>query len=157
MAKIFNSTPLEVRKEILHLEVMEFENCKYHSGSEIGGSNLKWVPNPWKFQRRRLCFLHSVLLQRKLETLLNMVISDKQVANYELFVGQEEIKRIVRDIKYNLDDIVVRLNWVECFVVLDSKTNSNDHQNEATVINTPPLNIAHANSSPHTHYSFRGF
>jgi len=43
-----------------------------------------------------------------------MVIRDKQVDNYKIFVGQEEIKRILRDIMYNLDDIVVRLTRVEC-------------------------------------------
>lgn len=33
----------------------------------------------------------------------------KHVDNYNLFTGQKEIERILWDIRYNLDDIVVRL------------------------------------------------
>ena len=54
MAKFFGSNPLEVRKEILHLESKEFGDHKYHSNSEIGGSNLKWVPDLGMFSKRIL-------------------------------------------------------------------------------------------------------
>ena len=47
-----------------------------------------------------------------------------------------------------MDDIVVRMNRVECCIVADSDTNPNTHQNEETVINVPPLNMANTNSSP---------
>ena len=47
-----------------------------------------------------------------METLLNIVIRDKQVDNYKLFAGQEDIKCILRYIGYNLDDIVVRLSHI---------------------------------------------
>jgi len=122
VANLFYEAPLEVRKEILNLEEREFGNRIYHSNSEIGGSSLKWVPNPKKFRTRRLHYLHSITLHLHIETLLSIIIRDKQVDNYKLFVGQEEIKRIIMDIRYDLNDIVVKLNQVEIFVVSDSGT-----------------------------------
>ena len=79
-----------------------------------------------------------------------MVIYDKQVDNYKLFTDQEEINRILRDVRYDLDDIVVKLNRVERFVVSDSETNSNNHHNKVVVIDVPLLNMVNANSSPHS-------
>jgi len=77
MANFISSAPLEVRKEILHLEAKEFGDHKYHSDLEIGGSSLKWVPDPWKFRKRRLHFLHAIKLHCQMEMLLNMVICGK--------------------------------------------------------------------------------
>lgn len=59
----------------------------------------------------------------------------------------------MREIRYSLDDIVVRLTQVEHFVVYDSDTNSNDHQEVPAVINAPNQTIVHANSSPHSRVS----
>lgn len=56
-----------------------------------------------------------------------MVIWEKQVDNYKLFTGQEDIKRIMRDIWYDMDDIMVRLNEVEKYIVSESDIESNDH------------------------------
>ena len=83
-----------------------------------------------------------------METLLSMVIRDKQVDNHKLFVGQEDVKRITRDIRYELADIVVRLNRVERFMFSDSGTKLNDHQENDTVINAPPLNIVPPLNTP---------
>lgn len=80
-----------------------------------------------------------------MEMLLIMVICDKKVNHYKFFAGQEEIKRILGDIRYNVNDIVVILSRVECFIVLDLDTDSNYHQEEAIVINAPTLNTIHAN------------
>jgi len=54
-------------------------------------------------------------------------ISDKQVGNYKLFSGQEDIKRIMRDIRYNSDDILVRLSRIKCYVFSDLEMVSNEH------------------------------
>ena len=89
-----------------------------------------------------------------MENLLSMVILDKQIGNYKLFARQEDIKRIMSDISYDLDDIVVWLNHVEKYMVLDSETESNDHKEKNTVItapplnNVPPLNISNTHSPP---------
>ena len=64
MANFFKSDPLEVKKEILHLEAKEFNDHVYFSDLEIGGSSLKWVLDPGKFRKRRLHFLHSISLHR---------------------------------------------------------------------------------------------
>lgn len=56
-----------------------------------------------------------------------MVIHDKQVDNYKLFAGQKEIKKILGDIRYNLDDVVVRLIHLEHFLVPNLYIDSNDH------------------------------
>jgi len=52
VANFFDLAPLEGRKEILHLEVKDFGDHKYHYDLEIGGNILKWVPDPWKFRER---------------------------------------------------------------------------------------------------------
>jgi len=85
-----------------------------------------------------------------METLINMVICDKQVENFKIFAIQEGIKRILRDIRYDLDDIVVILNRVEWFMVSNLERDSNDLQDEVAVINVPPLNTVHANYSSHS-------
>lgn len=77
MANFFEVAPLEVRKEILHLEAKEFGDHVYFSDLKIRGSSLKWVPDPGNFSKRRIHFLHSISFHRHLETLLSMVIWDK--------------------------------------------------------------------------------
>lgn len=80
-----------------------------------------------------------------METLISMVIHDKKVDKCKIFAGEEDIKRILQDIKYNLDDIVIRLSHVVRFLVLDSETDSSDHQEEETFLNAMPLNTIRAN------------
>lgn len=145
MKNFFKASPLEVRKEILNLETMEFQDRKYFYDSEIGGRSIKWVSNLGKFWRRRNHFLHSITHHHQTKMLLSMVIRDKKVDNYKLFTGQEEKKCIFWDIKYNLDGILVRLSHVECFVVSNSDTDSNDHQEDTKIINATPLNTVHRN------------
>lgn len=82
-----------------------------------------------------------------METLLSMVIRDKQVDNYKLFAGQEDIKHILRDIRYNLDDIVVWLSSIERYVVSNSDIDSNKHQEGPAVINAPIQASPQANST----------
>ena len=101
---------------------------------DIGGSSLKWISNSGKFRRLRIHFLHSITHHHQMETLLSMVIRDKKFDNYKLFTGQEEKKRILQDIRYNLDDIVVRLCTIECYVFLESNTRSNEHLEVLTII-----------------------
>lgn len=87
MAYHFDFVPLEVRNDILHLETKEFGDHKYFFDSKISGSTFKWTLNPRKFHKRRLHFLHSVAFHCQLETFLHMVIHDKQVDNYQSFIG----------------------------------------------------------------------
>lgn len=49
-----------------------------------------------------------------------MVIKDKQVGNYKLFDGQEDIERILQNICYCLNDMDAHLSRVEGYVVPDS-------------------------------------
>lgn len=100
----------------MRLEAKEFYDRQYFSDSEISGGCLKWVSDPRKIRKRCLHFMHSISPHHQLETLLNMVIRDKQTDNYKLFVGYKEIKQIMRDIGYNLDNIAVRLNQVERYI-----------------------------------------
>ena len=46
-----------------------------------------------------------------------MVLKDKQVDNYKLFVGQDYIKRLLHNVHFCLDDIESRLRRVEKYVV----------------------------------------
>lgn len=117
------------------MEAKDFGDHDYFSDTAIGGSNLKCVLDLGNFCKRRFHFLYSITLHCQLETLLSMVIWDKQVENYKLFAGQEEMKRILRDIKHNLDDIVVRLTRVEHFIVSKSKIDSIEQQEVPAVIN----------------------
>lgn len=102
MAYHFDFVAPKVRNEILQLEAKEFVDQRYFSNSEINDNTFKWTPYPRKFCQRTLHFLHWVVVHRQLEILLHMVIHDKQVDNYKLF----EIKWILWDVRYNLDDIV---------------------------------------------------
>lgn len=70
----------------------------------------------WKIHKRRLHFIHSVALHCQLETLHHMVICDKKFYHHQWFAGQEEIKRILLEMRYNMDDIVTKLTWVERYV-----------------------------------------
>lgn len=68
--------------------------------------------------------------------------------NYKLFVGQEDIKRIIEDILYDMDGIVVHLNKMEPYIISDSDTDLEEPQNDKVVINATPLNMANAPPSP---------
>ena len=70
-----------------------------------------------------------------METLLNMVIWDKWVDSYKLFVGQEDLKRVYKDLLYDMDEIVVHLSKVECYIVTDLDIDSNGPRDGEAVIN----------------------
>lgn len=118
VANCFDATIMEVRKEIHTMEAKEFGGRMYPSDIEICNGNMKWMPNPRKLRKRRLYFLHFISTHKQMETLLNMVLCDKQVDNYKLFAGQGELKRVLRDIRYDMDDIVVTQSRVECYMGL---------------------------------------
>ena len=76
-----------------------------------------------------------------------MVMWDKQVDNYNIFANQEDLKRILRDIRYNMDEIVVELSRIEYYVVSDSYTELNEHQEGPIVINDTSQASPQANST----------
>lgn len=53
-----------------------------------------------------------------------MVLRDKQVDNYNIFVGQDNIKHLLRNICFCLDYIHSHLNHMDKFVVSDSNSDS---------------------------------
>lgn len=147
ISNFFDVTPLEVHKEILQLEAKEFGDKDYLSDKNIGGSSLKWILDLGKFHSRRIHFLHSIIHFCQMETLLSMVISNKQVENYTLFSGKEDIKRILRDMKYNMDDIVVLLSNIEHYIISNSDTQSDEHQEGPGVVIIPAQESPQANST----------
>lgn len=110
MSNIFDAVPFEVRKEIHTLELREFGDIMYHSDSKVCVGKTKWLLDPGKWRKQRLHFLHLIYTHIQMDTLLHIVLRDKQMDNYKLFIWHEELKRIMRDIRYDMDDIVVRLN-----------------------------------------------
>lgn len=70
----------------------------YHSDSEIYVGKTNWVPNLGKWRKQRLHCLHLIFQQRQMANLLHKVLWDKHVDNYKLLIGQEKMKRIMRDI-----------------------------------------------------------
>lgn len=66
-----------------------------------------------------------------------MVTRDKKVDHYQLFFGQEKIKRILQDIRYNLDDLDSRMTWVERYVASDIESRFGSQPSSPTVITTP--------------------
>lgn len=67
--------------------------------------------------------------------------------NYKHFISQDELKRILRDINYDMDDITVCLNKIGCYITSDSSTNSIAPHNGEAVINATPINMVNENSS----------
>lgn len=63
----------------MQLEAKEFGDCQYFSECEISRGNLRWVLGPEKFRKSWLHFLNSITHHRQMETLLSMIIWDKQV------------------------------------------------------------------------------
>lgn len=51
-----------------------------------------------------------------------------------MFAGQEYIKRILRNIRFSIDDIEARLAKVEKFVVSDFETDSAEENDAPAVI-----------------------
>jgi len=68
-----------------------------------------------------------------------MVLRENLVDNYKLFVGQEDIKMILCNIWFSLDEIGTKLVRVEKLIVYDSKTESVEKQESMVVINVLPL------------------
>jgi len=53
--------------------------------------DLKWIPDPGKFKRRTLHFVHSIVVHQQLDTLFHLVLRDKQEDNYNFFASQKDI------------------------------------------------------------------
>jgi len=85
VATLFNLVPMEIRKEIWYLESREFGDKPYFSDSEVGVQHIKWIPNLGKLKRRKLHFLHSIVVHQQLDTLFHLVLWDKKVVNYKFF------------------------------------------------------------------------
>lgn len=56
-----------------------------------------------------------------MDTLLSMVLRDRQVDNYNIFVGQEDVNRLLKNIHLFLDDINSCLHCVENYIVSSDK------------------------------------
>lgn len=132
---------------MLQLEAKEFGDQVYFSYSDTGGNSLKQTLDQGNFHRRRIHFLHSIIHHRQMETIMSMLIRDHQLDNYKLFLGQEDIKCILRDIRYNLDDIVIRLSSIESFIVSNSNIESKENLEGPSVINAPAQASPQANST----------
>lgn len=72
----FNVIPLEVRKEILLLELESIEHT-YHSDSNIVGEDTTRVHVPGRFRKLRLHILNFLALHQQMDTLLHLIFKDK--------------------------------------------------------------------------------
>lgn len=72
----FNVIPLEVRKEILLLELESIEH-PYHSDSNIADEDITRVPIPGRFRKLRFHFLSFLALHQQMDTLLHLIFRDK--------------------------------------------------------------------------------
>jgi len=95
------------------MEAKEFGNHTHFSNSEVGVEGLKWIPDPGKFRKRKLHFLHYLLVHQHMDTIFHMVLRDKKIDNCKVFADQEDIKHLLHDIHLCLDDIVACLCRVE--------------------------------------------
>ena len=77
------------------------------------------------------------MVHQQLNTFFHLVLRDKQVDNYTLFTGQEDINHL-NNVRLCLNDILSRLQRVEKYVVSDS--NSKDITEPLTVIIVEPTN-----------------
>jgi len=68
-------------------------------------------------------------------------------------LSKEEVKRIMGDVRYNLDGIGARLNQVERCIASNSDTQTNGDEEEDVIINAVPLNTITANSALPTNNS----
>jgi len=68
--------PLEVRKEILLLELESIEHT-YHSDSNIVREDINRVPVPGRFRKLRLHFLNFLALHQQMDTLLHLIFRNK--------------------------------------------------------------------------------
>jgi len=71
----FNVIPLEVKKEILLLELESIEH-PYHSDSNIVGEDITKVPVLGRFRKLRLHFLNFLALHQQMDTLLHLIFKD---------------------------------------------------------------------------------
>lgn len=66
------------------------------------------------FSKQKTQFLvFSLSLHQQMDTLLQLVFKANQVDNYNVFSGLEDIKHILRNHRFNLNNIYSRLNHVE--------------------------------------------
>jgi len=73
-------------REIFHLESKECGDCSYFSDSKVEEDGLKWISDLGEFIKQRLHFLHSLAVHQQMDTFFPMVLRDKKVDNYKLFV-----------------------------------------------------------------------
>ena len=103
-------------KEIFPIEEKEFGDRLYFLDLEIGWKNLKWILNSKILYKRRLHFLQSITQHRNWKFFLAW--RAEKVNNYKLFENHKKMKIILHDVKYNMDDIVVILSPMKCYIVL---------------------------------------
>lgn len=116
----FDLVPLEVHQNIWLRESKDFGDRPYISNLEVGGDDHKWIQNTRNFKKWRLHFLHSLSIHQLMDTLLGMVLRDKQFDNNNIFASQEDIKCLLRNIHLCLDDIDYHLNHMETYMVSES-------------------------------------
>lgn len=68
--------PLEVRKEILLLELESIEH-PYHLDSNTADEDITRVPIPGRFRKLRFHFLSFLALHQQMDTLLHLIFRDK--------------------------------------------------------------------------------
>lgn len=111
--------PLEVPKETLVLENKEAGDSPYCSDFELVGEDVKWLPNLGIFQKMRLHFMSSLDLNHQLTTFLHILFKEKHVENYNVFSSLADIKRMLHNICFHIDNFDSRLAQVESFFVSD--------------------------------------
>lgn len=81
---------------------------------------MKWVPSPRIFKSRRQHFLISMTLHQQMDTLLGPIFKNRQAENYNVFSSSEDIKHMIHNQRFYLDNLDSYLAHVEGFPVSDS-------------------------------------
>lgn len=116
----FDVVPPEGRKEILLLECKESGDRPHHSDFELVGECMKWAPSPIIFKSRRQHFLISMTLHQQMDTPLGPIFKNRQVKNYNVISSLEDIKHMIHNQRFYLENLDSYLPHVEGFPVSDS-------------------------------------
>jgi len=73
----------------------------------------KWVLDPGNTRGRHKKYLNSTTLHWKMKTLLGLVLRDKQVKKYNIYASIEDVKRMLRNLRFCVETIATHLMCVK--------------------------------------------
>lgn len=119
MVIYFNEIPPETHQEICELEIKVGDERQSLSDSELLEDMLVWVWDPMHTKERRKKYLNLVVLHQKMKVLLGLVLRDKKVEKYNIFASLENMKRMLRNLRFGVEELDAPLMNVESHIVCD--------------------------------------